>query len=186
MSDQNCTAEGLLGLLKESAMAGMINPATARSRRTAAEQLLSQLSEEEALDLRLVDVDRLCSRFHKLQGTSIRPETLKLYNARLKASLTDYFSWLEDPDGFVSVGAEARTTRKRSDSNRSKMSSEERALEEIKLGVPQRPAEIIPIPIRDNRVVFVQNLPLDLTPAEAGKIGRVIAALAVNESEDGQ
>lgn len=183
MPESNCTAEGLLEFLKKSGMAGKINPATARSRRTAAEQLLSQLSEQESADLRLVDVDRLCSRFHKLQGSSIRPETLKLYNARLKSSLTDYFAWLEDPEGFVSVGSEARNTRKRADANRNKKSVEEQALEEIRLGVPERPAEILPIPIRSNRVVFIQNLPLDLTADEARKIGRVVAALALEESE---
>jgi len=186
MPEPNCTAAGLLDFLKKSGMAGKMNPATARSRRTAAEQLLTQLSEAESNDLRLVDVDRLCSRFHKLQGSSIRPETLKLYNARLKSSLTDYFSWLEDPEGFVSVGSEARPTRKRSESSRDQQSAEEIALEEIRLGVPERPADIIPIPIRSNRVVFVQNLPLDLTRGEAGKIARVIEALARQESEEDQ
>ena len=186
MPEPTCTAEGLLEFLKKSGMAGKINPATARSRRTAAEQLLSQLSAEESNDLRLVDVDRLCNRFHKLQGSSIRPETLKLYNARLKSSLTDYFSWLEDPEGFISVSSESRPTRKRADATREKQSAEAIALEEIRLGVPERPADIIPIPIRSNRVVFVQNLPLDLTPDEAGKICRVIAALAQQEPEKDQ
>ena len=183
MPEPNCTAEGLLEFLKKSGMAGRINPATARSRRTAAEQLLSQLSEEESNNLRLVDVDRLCTRFHKLQGSSIRPETLKLYNARLKSSLTDYFSWLEDPAGFVSIGNEARSTRKRTEASRGQQSMEDRALEEIRLGAPERPAEILPIPIRPDRVVFIQNLPLDLSPKEARKIGRVVAALAQEEAE---
>ena len=183
MPDTEFSAVGLLDFLKKSAMAGRVNPATARSRRTAAEQLLSQLSETESSDLRQLDVDRLCSRFHKLQGSSIRPETLKLYNARLKAALTDYFSWLDDPQGFVSVGSDTRPARRRNAGARHQQSAEDQALEEIRLGAPQRPAEILPIPIRPNRVVFIQNLPLDLSPDEAAKIGRVVAALATEKAE---
>lgn len=173
---------GLLEFLKESAIAGLLNPATARSRRHAAEQLLTQLDEDEAGDLRTLDVDELCGRFHKLQGSTIRPESLRLYNARLKAALNDYFSWIEDPDGFVPTGGEARQLRRRADGPGDK-SSEQQALEAIKLSMPQQPAELIPIPIRPDRVVYVHNLPLDLTPAEADKVARVVRALASEDDE---
>ncbi|MDX1572260.1 MAG: hypothetical protein R3200_17395 [Xanthomonadales bacterium] len=180
MSD-DYTKEGLLKFLKEAAMAGLLNPATARSRRTAAEQLLTQLNDTEQADLREVDVDELCSRFHKLQGSSIRPEALKIYNNRLKSALADYFRYLENPDDFVSVGGENRQLRKRTEGARSE---EERALEEIRLEVAERPLDILPIPIRSDTVVYVQNLPLDLTPEEARKVARVVEALADEGSED--
>ena len=175
------TREGLLKFLKEAAMAGLLNPATARSRRTAAEQLLTQLNEAEEADLREVDVDELCSRFHKLQGSSIRPEALKIYNSRLKSALADYFRYLDNPDGFVSVGGENRQLRKRSEGARSE---EERALEEIRLEVAKRPSDILPIPIRSDTVVYVQNLPLDLSTEEARKIARVVQALADDSAEE--
>lgn len=184
MSDNNYTRDRLMEFLKQSAMAGFINPATARSRRTAAEELLTRLTDEESEDLRQVDVDELCSRFHKLQGSSIRPETLKLYNNRLKSALTDFFAWSEDPDNFVSVGGDSRSLRKRSDVERTRRSAEEKALEEIKLGAPETPAEILPVPIRPDLVVFIQNLPLDLTSAEAGKICRVVEALAQPDTDE--
>ncbi len=174
---------GLLEFLKESAIAGLLNPATARSRRHAAEQLLMQLDEDEARDLRNLDVDELCGRFHKLQGSTIRPESLRLYNARLKAALSDYFAWIDNPDGFVPTGGEARQLRRRGDGAAGDKSSEEQALEAIKLSAPQQPAELIPIPIRPDRVVYVHNLPLDLTPAEADKVARVVKALAAEHDE---
>lgn len=173
------TKDGLLRFLKEAAMAGLLNPATARSRRTAAEQLLTQLNEAEAADLREVDVDELCSRFHKLQGSSIRPEALKIYNSRLKAALADYFAYLGNPDEFVSVGGENRHLRKRSGAVRTE---EEQALEEIRLEVTDQPPDILPIPIRDDTVVYVQNLPLDLSRGEARRIARVVEALAADDA----
>jgi hypothetical protein len=176
--------QNLLEFLKQSGMAGLINPATARSRRTAAEHLLTQLTEDEQSDLRNLDVDELCSRFHKLQGSTIRPESLRLYNSRLKAALADFIAWTDDPDGFVSVGAESRGLRKRSDTAGVKRSAEETALEEIKLGAPDIAADILPIPIRPDLVIYLQNIPLDLSPKEAGKISAVVQALAVNPDED--
>lgn len=178
MESDHYSVEGLLDFLKQSAIAGILNPATARSRRRAAEQLLSQLSPEETADLRCLDVDDLCSRFHKLQGSSIREETLSLYNSRLKAALADYFSWVEDPDGFVPAGAESRPLRKRSEAAQRTVTEEELALEQIRLSAPQMPADLLPVPIRPDHVVYIQNLPLDLTPAEARKIARVIQALS--------
>ena len=82
-------------------MAGLIRPGTARSRKKAAEQLLVQLTSNERVDLRQLDIDELCTRFHKLQGSTIRPETLQIYNDRLQAGLRDFFSWIEDPNSFL-------------------------------------------------------------------------------------
>lgn len=172
------TREGLLRFLKEAAMAGHLNPATARSRRTAAEQLLTQLTAVEAQDLRQLDVDELCTRFHKLQGSTIRPEAITVYAGRLQAALEDYLRYLEDPEGFAAVGGDARQLRRRSDAVRSE---EERALEGIRLGVTDGRSDILPIPIRPDHVVYLQNLPLDLTPAEADKVARVVRALAGEE-----
>ncbi|MEM9305489.1 MAG: hypothetical protein AAGE01_25495 [Pseudomonadota bacterium] len=169
------TRDGLLRFLKEAAMAGHINPATARSRRTAAEQLLTQLTDDEACDLRGLDVDDLCSRFHKLQGSSIRPEAVTVYGGRLRSALQDYLAYLDRPDDFVSVGGENRQLRKRSD--HTVRTEEERALEDIKLGVTGQRTDILPVPIRPDHVIYVQNLPLDLTADEADRICGVIRAL---------
>ena len=40
---------------------------------------------------------------------------------------------------------------------------------------------IFPIPLRDGVIVRVQGLPIDLTPAEANKIGAVIMAYVQKE-----
>ena len=55
----------LLKFLKQAGMEGLINPAAARSRRNAVEQLHAEMTEDERLDVRKLDVDELASRFHK-------------------------------------------------------------------------------------------------------------------------
>ena len=168
-----------LDFLRQGTVAGVLRPATTRSRKKAAEYLLVQLRSNERLDLRQLDVDDLCSRFHKLQGSTIRPETLQVYNERLKAGLRDFFSWIEDPGSFTSAEGEApevQLVAARDDQGQAA------AREALALNPPRSPHDIFPVPIRDDLVVYIQNVPLDLTPREAERIARVVVALADPES----
>jgi hypothetical protein len=174
--------EGLLAFLREASLAGRLNPATARSRLNAAHQLLAQLADEEAADLRRLDTDQLVARCHKLEGTTVRPEVLRVYQDRLNDALTDYFSFLKDPEAFVAIGRERREPGARP--RGAARSDEEQALERVKLGVTDYRDDVIPIPIRNDHVVYVQNLPPDLTDGEARKITRVVNALVDRPEDD--
>ena len=79
MTDKDYSQTAFLKFLRQGALTGITSPATARSRKLAAEHLLIQLKSHERVDLRLLDVEELCSRFHKLQGSTIRPENIQVY-----------------------------------------------------------------------------------------------------------
>ena len=180
MTDRDYSQTAFLKFLRQGAVTGITSPATARSRKLAAEHLLIQLKSHERLDLRLLDVDELCSRFHKLQGSTIRPENIEVYKERLCGALKDFIAWTSDPAGFQSVEGEkpeavlvaARDTQ-----------GQAQAREELALNPPRSPHDIFPIPIRDDLVVYLQNIPLDMTHAEAGKIAAVVQALALPEED---
>jgi hypothetical protein len=180
MTTKDYSQTAFLEFLRHGAVTGLIGPATSRSRKLAAEQLLIQLKSHEGLDLRLLDVDELCNRFHKLQGSTIRPENLQLYNDRLSSGLKDFVSWTSDPVGFKSVEFEkpesvvvqARDTP-----------GQALAREELALDPPRSPHDIFPVPLRENLVVYLQNIPLDMTRAEACKIAAVVQALAVPDED---
>jgi len=180
MTDKDYSQTAFLKFLRQGAVTGIISPTTARSRKLAAEHLLIQLKSHERLDLRLLDVDELCSRFHKLQGSTIRPENIQVYKERLCSALKDFVSWTSDPAGFQSVEGEkpdavlvaARDTE-----------GQAQAREELALNPPRSPHDIFPVPIRDDLVVYLQNVPLDMTRAEARKIAEVVQALALPEEE---
>jgi len=180
MTDKDYSQTAFLKFLRQGAVTGMTSPATARSRKLAAEHLLIQLKSHERLDLRVLDVDELCSRFHKLQGSTIRPENIQVYKERLCSALKDFVSWTSDPAGFQSVEGEkpeavlvaARDTQ-----------GQAQAREELALNPPRSPHDVFPIPIRDDLVVYLQNVPLDMTRAEAGKIAAVVQALVLPEED---
>lgn len=180
MADRDYSEAAFLDFLRQGALAGVIRPATARSRKLAAEHLLEQLKSNERLDLRQLDVDELCSRFHKLQGSTIRPETLQLYNERLVAGLKDFISWTDNPQGFSSVEGELPEAKQVAGRD---SPGQARAREELALNPPRSPHDIFPVPIREDLVVYIQNVPLDMTPREASKICAVVRALALPEED---
>ncbi len=180
MATEDYSKNGLLTYLRESAKSGVLNPAVARSRNIAAVQLLDHISAEERLNLRLLDVDNLCSRIHKLEDSSIRVEALNLYNARLKSTLADYFSWIDDPENFVS-----KTVSKQGSQAQKRLGKEEqKALEDITLINVDADSGIIPIAIREDLTVFIKDLPIDLTQQEASKIVKVVKAYAQGDEDE--
>src|SRR3990167_9541008 len=175
---EDYTPERLMAFLRDAAVQGWVNPAVAKSRQAAIEALFVELDDKERADIRRIDVDRLCQRLHKLQDSSIRPEVVTLYNKRVQAALADYFAWLDNPRGFSSIGGDGLRKEKRHAASDNEIAREQKALEEITLAASEWPADLVAVPLREDRIVYVQNLPLDLTAREARKISRVILALA--------
>jgi len=179
MATEDYSKNGLLKYLRESARSGILNPAVARSRKIAAVHLLDHIESEERINLRLLDVDHLCSKIHKLEDSSIRVEALDLYNSRLKSALEDYFNYLDDPENFVSIAVKQPNIKVQ----KKKDCQEQKALEDITLLQTDKQEEIIPIKIRQDLTVFIKDLPMDLNKSEAEKITRVIMAYVDGEGQ---
>lgn len=184
--DGSYTADSLLKFLKQAGMEGLINPAAARSRRHAVEQLYSELTDDERRDVRTLDVDELASRFHKLEGSSIRTEALALYVERFKMALADFITWMDRPDSFNGVGGERHRAIPRRPGGRSAIGRDQEAAERITLEATENPSSVVPVPLRRTNVVYIANLPLDLTAGEAEKIVRVVRAFATDHGDDGE
>ncbi len=162
--------------MRQSVVSGLIKPATLRSRKLAAEQLMVELKSHERQDLRLVDLEELCSRFHKLEGSSIRPESMDVYKSRFGDALRDFIAWTDDPKSFAPSESEHKVLREQWENE---PDGHQRAREELALNPPRNPHQIFPVPIREDLVVYIQNVPLDMTAREANKIAAVVRALAV-------
>jgi hypothetical protein len=185
MAADDYTPDRLMAFLRDSAMQGLVNPAVAKSRISAIEQLFVELDDKERADIRRIDVDRLCQRLHKIQDSSIRPEVVMVYNKRVQAALADYFAWLDNPQAFSSIGGDGFRKDKRHVGSDQEVAREQKALEEITLSASEWAADLVAVPLREDRTVYVQNLPLDLTLREAKKISRVIQAMAQDADAPG-
>jgi hypothetical protein len=194
--------EDLLAWLREAALARHIHPATARSRRKAAEALFPYCRPDEIADLRRLNLQDLRARVADLPQGSLRPEVADLYLERLRSALRDYLAEASARQGESAKGpavltagdgdatAERGTASGRGDGGgdsygAAQASADVSALEAARLRLDQHRADIIPVPLGDDRVVFLQGIPADLTAAEARKIARVVEALGAPADDDG-
>jgi hypothetical protein len=169
------SSDKLLTFLREAALAGRMTPAVARTRRAAAEALFDKLTEEEAADLRTLDLDALMARFLDIHGSGLRSEVVQLYGERLYDALEDFFRFLQAPEGFRASRPRAHGTASSASAGDS---AETRALETVRLSAPGQRPDVIPVKLGEGRVVYLHGIPADLTAREAQKLSRVIQALA--------
>jgi hypothetical protein len=170
------SSDSLLSFLKDVVVAGRMPAATARSRSQAARALMTYFTDGENSDLRVLDIDALRSRLAEDQGGTLRPEVAELYIDRLQSALGDFLPFAEAPDHFE--GGKSSESCHEPQSDFAERPEDRRALESARLRFDRNRSDIIPIPLPRGSTVYVHGLPADLSPAEAQKIARVIAALA--------
>ncbi len=183
MAADDYTPPRLLDFLREAPNQGLLNPAVARSRANAIEQLFTELTREERDDIRLIDVDRLAARLHKIEGSTIRPEAVALYKTRAQEALVDYLAWLQNSTTFATISGHALRRGVRPITADVDNAEEISALEDIALATSERRKDYLAVPLREGVSVFITNLPLDLSAEEAGRISRVVLALARSSSD---
>ena len=183
MSEEMYRSSRLVEFLRQAPEQGLLNSAVAKSRFAAVEQVFAELNAAERHDIRLIDVDAVCARLHKIEGSTIRPEVVELYKSRVQAALTDYLAWAGNPQGFASIGGEAARARKQAPQSERERSLETAALEEIKLSTSGPGSDLLSVPLRENVTVHIANLPLNLSAQEARRIAGVIEALALQDGE---
>lgn len=180
MSDRSRAA--LLGFMDYLANKGLMNRATASARKAAVNRVLSILDDGEAADVSKLDIDKVMTRFHHLEGKNYTPASLNVYKSRLKSAIEDFLQYQKDPLNFkpsIQSGS-PRTERPKlagTPSGTTRTETQPKAMAEP----PPAAVNIIPIPIRPDLTIKIQGLPFDLTQAEALKIANVIKAMANSE-----
>ena len=179
----DCSSSAFLAFLREAAVTGQMRPATARSRRKAAEVLFERLSATEAADLRLLDIDELVQRFNDDQSPHTRDEVIQLYAERLRSALDEYLGFSSVPGGADLKTAASHARRQSRDRGNAE---EDRALESVRLAFDRQKSDVLPIPLGGGRVVYVHGLPADLSAAEAARIARILHAYAADDEGEAE
>ncbi len=174
---------------------GIVNESKAKNWKGAAQQFLAILADEEKPDLRSLDLDHLFDRFGNIKRTSMSGSSIKIYGSRFKGALNDFLSWAEDPTNYrhsgrtITAGTDVRSKKSKSSTAKTtpKKPEDQAVSQRENLG-QQQIAQLIenrvvvfPIPISGGRIVTINNLPHELTKADAEKISSVIKALAMPE-----
>ena len=181
MSDKSLSA--LVEFLDWTADKGLMAKNTVGGRKAAVGAVLGVLAPEEKGDVTAVDLDDAMARFVNLQGKKYNTSSLNVYKSRVNAAINDFRAWLADPLTFKphlskpEKKAPAKTVKKSSTPQNNPF-DDTHALNMV-ASTHQTGANVFPIPIRENVVVRIHNLPFDLTAAEAEKIANVVKAMAM-------
>jgi hypothetical protein len=184
MSNGRSTAD-LLKFLDYLAEKGLMPAATAASRKASANKMLAVLSEDEARDVTVVDMDDVALRFHNLNGQQYTPGSIQTYKSRVGSAIDDFRAYLANPLGFRSSSKPRQ--RSRPPKEAVVMSSVGKAHGTSTVTAVAQPVSsaslpsgpnILPIPLRPELTIQIAGLPFDLTPAEAKKIANIILAHA--------
>jgi hypothetical protein len=164
---------------------GLMPLATVHARKAAVNNILEILSEEEASDVTLINIDELMSRYSNLKGKNYTPDSLKTYQSRLSKALEDFEIYVENPMGFRPSGGKRKISTAGKESVKLEKNRPNVASPPIGVSAPSVPppsANIIPIAIRQDLIIHVQGIPFDLTKAEAQRVANVILAMAMETS----
>lgn len=159
---------------------GLMAKGTVTARKAALNKVLGILPIDEAEDVTVIDLDEVMTRFHNLEGQGYTPGSLKTYKTRVKAALSDFESYLENPLAFKpSLKQRARKSNNNQSAKPAVTNSSSAA--EVKPDSPSKFQEsnIWPIPLRPDLTIRIDGIPHDLTEAEAKKISNVILAMAM-------
>lgn len=188
MADKSLNS--LLEFLDWTAEKGLMAKNTVGGRKAAVSAVFGILAPEEKEDVTTVDLDGAMARFINLQGKKYNPSSLNVYKSRTNAALNDFRSWLGDPLGFKPhlTKSDKKVPNKTAAPKKPPLAgvhapAKAPADEHLSgSGAPmphQVGATVFPIPIRENVVVRIHNLPFDLSSAEAEKIANVVKAMAM-------
>ena len=166
------TRHDFLSFLDWMSEKGLMAKGTASARKAAASKVLGILSDDEAQDVTLLDVDDVMRRFTNLEGRSYTPGSLTTYLSRVRSALDDFKLYLDKPLNFR-PGVQPRERRKHDAPKEAppEMPVERREKETLPT------SNALSIPIRPHTTIIIQGLPYDLNEAEAAKIANVIRAM---------
>jgi hypothetical protein len=185
MSNGRSTAD-LMKFLDYLADKGLMLAATAASRKAAANKMLAVLSEDEARDVTIVDIDDVALRFHNLNGQQYTPGSIKTYKSRVSSAIEDFSAYLANPLSFRISSKPRQRSRSPKEAvvvSGAGAAAGISAATAVTQPVVSSPlptgANILPVPLRPELTIQIAGLPFDLTPAEAKKIANIILAHAI-------
>ncbi|CAN5317710.1 hypothetical protein BH23GEM4_BH23GEM4_21890 [soil metagenome] len=170
---------------------GLINHGTTVSYRVAASKIEDDLTDQEASDVRQIEVPIVFQRFVNKNRVKVSPDTLRTYQRRLETAIGEFVEWRKDPTAYKPKGRSGvKRAAKNGKAEEPKASRPRRRAETeqpVRLSEtdtpPNRLILTIPFPLRPDFLASIQ-IPRDLKSSEAERLATFIRTLAVDVSSD--
>lgn len=173
------SSDDLLDFLDHAGDRGFMPAATAQALAVASRNVLGVLSEREKKDLSQQDLDSVIKRFTNKRAKDFSPSSLKEYARRIHRAVALFLHWREDPANFTVKTRSTAGPRKREKGQSSNASLAESAWDQPDERLAQPGTYHSAVPVRPGVVVTLENIPRDLTKAEAERLASFVRMLAI-------
>ena len=133
-----CSRDDLFNFLDFAGSKGLMKKATAGAYKNACGVILNILDESEAADLSKIDLERIILRHRNLAAGKIPPKTLKTYEIRVRAAVSNFIEYNRDPSSWK-PSVKQRAPRA-SAVKKTKSLVSPNLKEPEKLGIPSQPS----------------------------------------------
>jgi hypothetical protein len=178
-NEQDYSIEGLIQYCESLGSSGRIPGESARALRTAVRLVLGELSPDEQMDVRKIDVGAAIEKYGNTAQVS--KNTLQAYGSRIRTALAAFLAQApkqtpeeKRPESQRVLEAQAETAQQAACS-----SPDAPIRVEPSRRVPTRSAMTLQIPVRSDFVAQLV-LPYDLTQSEANRLCRLIEVLPMD------
>jgi hypothetical protein len=189
------TAKGLLEFLDQLVEKGRASSGGVVPLKSAFKQILSSVDKEswQETDVRTIDIDDYMDRFGVLTNGKYSADSLKTYRSRFLKAISWYKNFLTQP-GWAPPKSGPGRKAKTAPTEKETVSAETTAKHDAPVTTIVEPLNstassakeqndliAYPFPLRASRIVNLY-LPVDLTLAEAKRLGRFLESLSIDEN----
>ncbi|MFY3788745.1 hypothetical protein ACOT10_14915 [Providencia manganoxydans] len=166
--------------LEELIASDTININTAKNLRNSSLRLLTVINQEEAKDLTAIDINRLAERFSASVAPPPTEGSLNTYKSRFERALSLFISDENTPKQKSSSQPKLVTKPSTTVKNEKIIAVSKKEDEMSGEGSKVKTFKL-PIPLREDFIVQIDNLPQNLTSDEAERIATIIKSFAVTK-----
>jgi hypothetical protein len=183
------TSQGLIEYLDQLISKGKATPGSIVPLKSTLKQVLSTVVDGEEwkdINIRELDVDDFINRFKNKTIGKYSPSSYTVYQSRINKVKEWYIKFLLDPGWAPKIEATGKIQRVKT---KPSISSSESTVKNdfIDTGKLEKPNSVLndlityPFPLREGKIVYL-SLPIDLTPAEAGRLSKFLDSVSVDKS----
>ncbi|MEP7293571.1 MAG: hypothetical protein ABI835_17425 [Chloroflexota bacterium] len=191
--DTDYSKSAFLKFLDFASEKGLVKFETVRTWRVSASKLLTDLSEAEEGDVRLIDVDISARKVANRNPNDLSPSSLNTYKNRVGLAIKEFVAWRDDPTGYKPRGITtkerpkfAKSANGRSDTgNQSQTRRQEAEFQEKNTEISTREVPVtsgglpLSFPLRPDFLAQIV-IPRDLTVEEAKRLGAFLLTIGVD------
>lgn len=196
------TGAGLMKFFEVKVRKHELSDSVISPLRTASKRVLEVEEDPDSVDLTMINMDGLITRFQNKNRAALSNQSLQAYETRFRRALSMYFRWLDnDPDwvgklrqsstanGASKTGKATRTTvsGRTAQSSAAKQSPldsvQNNFVSDRAMDTDTQPGLFdYPVALVDSNVTAILRLPRTYTTGDAARMAALINALAVPNS----